>query len=167
MSIHLLVRELQKMLRNLDGCLEKAVAQLPALKLDERALLDSRLAPDMFPLVRQVQIACDTAKFAAARTAGKEAPSHADEETSVAELRKRIATVVEYLDGYQASHFEGAEDRRLSLPRWEGKSMSAREYFIEHAVPNFFFHATTAYALLRQSGVEIGKRDFLGPLPLR
>ncbi|HEY8144717.1 MAG TPA: DUF1993 domain-containing protein [Kofleriaceae bacterium] len=167
MSIHLLVREIQKMLRNLDGCLEKAALQLPARNLDERALLDSRLAPDMFPLLRQVQIACDTAKFAAARTSGQEAPSHADDEKSVAELRKRIATVVEYLDGYKAADFEGAEERRLSLPRWEGKTMSAREYFLEHAVPNFFFHTTTAYALLRHSGVEIGKRDFLGPLPLR
>ena len=167
MSIHLLVLEIQKMLRNLDGCLDKAANHLGAKGGDERTLLDSRLAPDMFPLVRQVQIACDTAKFAAARTAGQEAPSHADTEQTVAELRKRIATVVAYLDGYKAADFEGAEERRLSLPRWEGKSMSAREYFLEHAVPNFFFHTTTAYALLRQGGVEIGKRDFLGPLPLR
>ena len=163
MSLHLLLTEIGKMLGNVDGCLDKAAARGG----DERALLDSRLAPDMFPLVRQVQIACDTAKFAAARTAGKEAPSHADDQTTIAALRQRMATVREYLAGFSAADFEGAEDRRVTTPRWEGKSMSAREYFIEHAVPNFFFHVTTAYALLRQAGVEIGKRDFLGPLPLR
>ncbi len=163
MSLHLLLLEIGKMLRNLDGCLTKAAARGG----DERALLDSKLAPDMFPLVRQVQIACDTAKFAAARTAGKEAPSHADDETTIAQLKKRIAVVGEYLAGFTAADFEGAEERRLSLPRWEGKSMSAREYLIEHALPNFFFHVTTAYALLRHAGVEIGKRDYLGPMPLR
>ena len=167
MSLHLIVLEFKKMLGNLDGLLDKATAHLAATGGDERALLDSRLAPDMFPLVRQVQIACDTAKFAAARTAGKEAPSHADDQTTIAELRQRIAEVGEYLGGFAATHFEGAEDRRLSLPRWEGKTMSAREYFIEHAVPNFFFHLTTTYALLRHAGVAIGKRDYLGPLPLR
>ena len=167
MSLHLFLLEIQKMLRNLDGCLDRAGAHLAASGMGERALLDSRLAPDMFPLLRQVQIACDTAKFAAARTAGKEAPSHADDETSIAQLRARIAAVVEYLAGYRAADLDGADDRRLSLPRWEGKSMSAREYFVEHAVPNFFFHVTTAYALLRHAGVPIGKRDYLGPLPLR
>src|SRR6185503_20284964 len=96
MSLHLLLLEIGKMLRNLDGCLDKAAARGG----DERALLDSRLAPDMFPLVRQVQIACDTAKFAAARTAGKEAPNHADDETTIAQLKKRIAVVGEYLAGF-------------------------------------------------------------------
>jgi uncharacterized protein len=167
MSLHLFLLEMAKMLRNLDGWLDRAAAHLAAASGDERALLDSRLAPDMFPLVRQVQIACDTAKFAAARTAGVEAPSHADDETTIAELRRRVAAVGEYLATFGPAAFEGAEDRRLSLPRWEGKSMKAREYFIEHAMPNFFFHATTTYALLRQAGVAIGKRDYLGPLPLR
>jgi hypothetical protein len=167
MSIHLFVLEIQKMLRNLDGCLDKAAAHAAATQLDERTLLASQLAPDMFPLVRQIQIACDTAKFAAARTAGKEPPSHPDSEQTIAELRRRIADVVGYLDGFPAADFAGAEDRRLSLPRWEGKSMSAREYFVEHALPNFFFHATTAYGLLRKAGVPIGKRDYLGPMPLR
>jgi len=163
MSLNHLVTEIGKMLRNLDACLEKAAAS----GLDERALLDSRLAPDMFPLQRQVQIACDTAKFAAARTAGKEAPSQADDETTIAQLRQRIAVVGEYLTGFSAADFEGADDRRVGTPRWEGKTMSGREYFVEHAVPNFFFHLTTAYALLRHAGVAIGKRDFLGPMPLK
>jgi hypothetical protein len=163
MSIHLFVLEIQKMLRNLDGCLDKAAAS----ELDERALLASQLAPDMFPLVRQVQVACDTAKFAAARTAGKDAPSHTDEEQTIAELRRRVADVARYLDGFSAADFAGAEERRVSLPRWEGKSMSAREYFVEHGLPNFFFHVTTAYALLRKAGVQVGKRDYLGQMPLR
>ncbi len=164
MSIHLILIEMQKMLGNLAGCLDKAAA---ASNLDERALLASQLAPDMFPLVRQVQIACDTAKFAAARTAGKEPPSHPDGEQTIAELERRIADVRGYLDGYSAADFADAEERRVALPRWEGKSMSAREYFVEHALPNFFFHVTTAYGLLRKAGVDIGKRDYLGPMPLR
>jgi hypothetical protein len=167
MSLHLFVLEMQKMLRNLDGCLDRAAAHLAASKLDERALLASQLAPDMFPLVRQVQIACDTAKFAAARTAGKEPPSHPDSEQTIAELRRRIADVAGYLDGFSAADFAGAEEQRIALPRWEGKSMSAREYFVEHALPNFFFHVTTAYGLLRKAGVPLGKRDYLGPMPLR
>lgn len=167
MSIHLFVLELQKMLRNLDACLDKAVAHVAAQNLDERALLDSRLAPDMFTLLRQVQVACDTAKFAAARTAGKEAPSHADDQTTVADLRRRIAVVVEYLDGFKAADFAGADERRVTTQRWEGKTMSGTEYFVEHALPNFFFHLTCAYALLRHAGVPVGKRDYLGKLPLR
>jgi hypothetical protein len=167
MSIHLFVLQIQKMLRSLDGCLDKAAAHVASTELDERALLASQLAPDMFPLLRQIQIACDTAKFAAARTAGKEPPSHPDDQQTIAELKRRIADVVGYLDGFSAADFTGVEERRVSQPRWGGKSMSAREYFVEHALPNFCFHVTTAYGLMRKAGVQIGKLDYLGPLPLR
>jgi hypothetical protein len=91
-------------------------------------------------------------------------PSHPDTEKTVAELRARIATVIAFLDTFKAADFDGTDARKLSLPRWEGKSMTATDYVIQHAMPNFFFHLTTAYDLLRHNGVDIGKRDFLGQL---
>ncbi len=167
MTIYPFVLEMAKVLRNVDGWFDKAAAHATAKKFDAETLLQARLSPDMFPLLRQVQTACDTAKSAVARVSGKDAPSHPDTEQTIADLRKRIATVVAYVESYQAGDFDGAEDRRVALPRWEGKSMSAREYFVEHATPNFYFHVAMSYALLRHNGVEVGKRDFLGPMPLR
>jgi hypothetical protein len=167
MSLHLLVLEMKKLLASLDHCLGKAVTHAQAKKFDPEVLLQARLAPDMFPLLRQIQVACDQAKFAAARGAGKEPPAHPDDEKTIADCRKRIATVIAYLDGFSAADFAGAETRTVSLPRWEGKSMTAVEYVIENAMPNFFFHVVTAYDLLRHNGCEVGKRDYLGPLPLK
>ena len=167
MSTHQTVLEIKKLLRNLDAILEKTLANASARKIDPAVLLQSRLAPDMFPLVSQVRLSCDHAKWAAARTAGKEAPSHADNEKTIDELRARIAGVVSFMDGFTAADYAGADDRRISLPRWEGKSMSASEYLVEYALPNFAFHYTTAYAILRHNGVELGKRDYLGPLPMK
>jgi hypothetical protein len=166
-TVYAALLEMKKLLRNLDGCLEKAALHASARKYDPSVLLLSRLAPDMFPLIRQIQAACDQAKFAAARTAGKEPPSHADTEKTTEEARKRIATVVAYLEGFERADFEGVETRTVSLPWWEGKSMTATEYFVEYVTPNFFFHLTTAFAILRHNGVDIGKNDFLGTLPLR
>jgi hypothetical protein len=166
MSLYPFVLEMKKLLGQIDGWLDKAEAHATARKFDANTLLQARLAPDMFPLVRQIQATCDQAKYAAARTSGKDVPSHADTETTFAELRTRVASVVAFLDGFSAADFEGAESRRVTTPRWEGKSMSAREYFVEHATPNFFFHLTTTYAILRHNGVEVGKRAYLGPLPL-
>jgi hypothetical protein len=121
----------------------------------------------MFPLTQQIQFTCDQAKYAASRGAGKDTPSHPDTEKTVAELRARVASVIAYLDTFKPADFDGASDRLLSLPRWEGKKMSALDYVTEHATPNFFFHATTAYLLLRHNGVDVGKRDFLGALNFR
>jgi hypothetical protein len=167
MSIHVFVLEMKKLLRNADGWLDKAAAHASAKKYDVNTLLQARLAPDMFPLIRQIQAFCDQAKFAAARVAGKEPPSHADNETTLDEARKRIATVIAYLDTFKAEDFAGVDQRTISLPRWEGKSMTAVDYFVEHVQPNFFFHYTTAYAILRHNGVELGKRDYLGAISLR
>jgi len=167
MSLHLIVLEMKKLLGSLDGFLEKAATQAAARKYDPSVLLQSRLAPDMFPLIRQIQIACDSAKYAASRAAGKDTPSNPDTEQTVDEIRARIATVIAYLGGFSGSDFDGAGARTISLPRWEGKSMSATDYVIEHAMPNFFFHYTTAYAILRHNGVDLGKRDYLGALSLR
>jgi len=167
MNPHTIVLEMKKLLRSLDACLEKGVAFAAAKKFDPSVLLQSRLAPDMFPLLRQIQSACDQAKYAAGRTAAKDPPSHPDSEQTMEEARRRIATVVAYLDGFTAADFDGVEARTISLPRWEGKSMTAVDYLVEHAMPNFFFHLTTAYAILRHNGVDVGKRDYLGPLTFR
>jgi hypothetical protein len=167
MSLHLIVLEMKKLLGSLDTCLEKAAAHAAAKKYDPSVLLQSRLAPDMVPLIRQVQIVCDQAKYAASRAAGKDTPSHPDTEQTIDEIRARIATVIAYLGEFSGSDFDGAGARTISLPRWEGKSMTATDYVIEHAMPNFFFHCTTAYAILRHNGVDIGKRDFLGALTFR
>jgi len=164
MAIYKIVLEMKKVLGSLDRCLEKATAHATAKKFDVDTLLHTRMAPDMLPFSFQVQTTCDQAKFAAARASGKDIPSHPDTEKTVADLRARIATVIAFLDTFKAADFDGTDARKITLPRWEGKSMSATDYVIEHAMPNFFFHATTAYDLLRHNGVEIGKRDFLGQL---
>jgi hypothetical protein len=167
MTPHVLILEMKKLLRNLDGWLTKAAAHAEAKKYDTAVLLQTRLVPDMFPFARQVQSACDSAKYAASRVAGKEPPSHPDTETTFPELSARIAKVVAYLDTFTADDFRDLDGRTITLPRWEGKSMTAIDYLVEHALPNFFFHITTAYAILRQAGVEVGKRDYLGSLSLR
>ena len=167
MTPHVLILEMKKLLRNLDGWLTKAAAHAEARKYDTAVLVQTRLVPDMFPFARQVQSACDSAKYAAARVSGKEPPSHPDTETTFPELSARIAKVVAYLDTFTADDFRDLEGRTITLPRWEGKSMTAIDYLVEHALPNFFFHVTTAYAILRQAGVEVGKRDYLGSLSLR
>jgi len=167
MSIHAYLLEMKKLLHGVDGWLTKTVAFAEAKKFDANTLLQARLAPDMFSLIRQIQGVCDVAKFAAARCAGKDAPSHPDTETTIDEAKKRIASVVAYLDTFSAADFQGSEDRKVSLPRWEGKWMTANDYFIEHGQPNFFFHLSMTYAILRHNGVDLGKRDFLGALSLR
>jgi hypothetical protein len=167
MSIHTHVLEMKKLLGCLDQWLVKATAFAETKKFDASTLLTMRLAPDMYPLVRQIQAACDQAKFAAARTTGKEPPSHPDTEQTFEEVRKRIATVVAYLDGYKASDFAGADQRSIALPRWEGKAMTGLDYFVEFVQPNFYFHLTMAYAILRHAGVDLGKRDYIGALSLK
>lgn len=167
MNAHLIVLEMKRLLGSLDGCIDKALAHAQAKKFDPNVLLDARLAPDMFSFVRQVQACCDQAKFGAARSAGKEAPSHPDNESTMAELKQRIASVVSYLDEFSERDFEGIEERSVSLSFWEGKSLTATNYLVEFAMPNFFFHLTMAYALLRHNGVDIGKRDFIRELSWR
>lgn len=167
MSLYPLVLEMKKLLKNLDGWIDKAVELAAHKKFDANTLLTSRLAPDMLPLLRQIQLACDHAKGAAARAAGKEVPSHPDNEQTIAELKQRITTVTTYLDTFTAKDFEGCDDRSVTMPRWEGKSLSATNFLIDYAQPNFYFHLTTAYALFRHAGVDIGKRDYIGALPWR
>lgn len=164
MSIYVQILEMKKLLRGVDGWLDKAVAHATAKKFDVNTLLQARLSPDMFPLVRQIQAVCDQLKFAAGRTAGKDIPSHPDTETTIDELKKRIASVVAYVDGFSEADFKDIATRTVTTPRWEGKHMTATNYFVEHSQPNFFFHLGMTYALLRHNGVDVGKRDFLGAI---
>jgi hypothetical protein len=159
--------QMKKMLGQLDKWLEAATAFATSKSFDPNVFLGMRLAPDQFSFVRQVQTACDTAKLAASRLSGKDAPKQADTEQTVDELRARVQSVIAYLNGFTAKDFEGAPTRVVTQPRWEGKVMTGADYFMEHAVPNFFFHLTHAYAILRHNGVGVGKRDYLGPLSLR
>lgn len=161
------VRQMKKLLGQLDKWLETAAAFAQTKKFDPNVFLTLRLAPDQFSFVKQVQGVCDVAKLAAARLAGKEAPSHPDTEQTLDELRARVGTVIAYLGGFSAADFEGAATRVITQPRWEGKVMSGADYFMEHGLPNFFFHYTHAYAILRHNGVSLGKRDYLGPLTQR
>ena len=159
--------QLKKQLRQLDQWIGTAAAFAETKKFEPNSILGFRLAPDQFAFARQVQITCDTAKQGAARLAGKEAPAHPDTEQTIDELRARIQSVRTYLSSFTAKDFEQAATRVITQPRWEGKVMSGADYFLEHAVPNFFFHLSTAYAILRHNGVPLGKRDYLGAVTLR
>ena len=158
------IQQFAKQLGQVGVWFEAAEAHAASKKFDPSLYLGFRLAPDQFPLARQVQITCDTAKLPASRLTGKDAPSHPDTESTLGELRARLGSVTGYLGGLGPSDFAGAATRVVSQPRWEGKVMSGADYFREHAVPNFYFHLTHAYAILRHNGVPIGKRDFLGAL---
>jgi hypothetical protein len=147
--------------------LDKGAKLAESKKFDAEVLLQSRLAPDQFNLIRQVQIACDTAKLGVSRMTGKEAPVTEDSEKTIADLKSRIEKTTSFLNTLTAKDFSGIEEKRVTTPRWEGKSMSSVEFLIQHVLPNFYFHVTTAYAILRHNGVEVGKKDYLGELPLR
>jgi len=162
-----LVLEMKKLLAHTLAWIDRAEAHATAKGYDASILLEARLAPDMFPLVRQFQSACDSAKFAAAFTAGKEPPSHPDTEKTFGELRTRISSVVEYLGTFGEADFANADAGEVKRPRWEGKSMRATDYLVEQGLPNYFFHLNMIYALLRHNGVELGKRDYIGQLSFR
>ena len=150
-------------LRNLSAILDKAQAHAEARKLDPAALTTDRLFPDMFPMSRQVQVACDTAKGAVARLAGVEAPKHEDTEQTFAELKTRIARTIEFIESVQPGQIDGSEDRVLEV-KIGGKDvkLTGMQFLLGRAYPNFYFHVTTAYNILRHNGVELGKRDFIG-----
>ncbi len=156
-----------KSLKALDAILVKAEAFLQEKGLSEASLLDLRLAPDMFPFKKQVQIVCDNAKGAAARLAGMDVPSHPDTEEHLAELRARIAKTLEFLATVPESAFADAGTRQITLPYFPGTFMTGFDYAREYALPNFFFHLTTAYAILRKEGMSLGKADYMGALPFQ
>ena len=149
-------------LTNLSHLLDKGHAHAVARKYDPALLLAARLAPDMFPLTRQVQIASDMCKFGVARLAGIEAPKFEDKEQTFEELRTRIARTVDFIKGVPASALEGSEDRIIKVPlRERTLEFKGLDYLVRWVIPNAFFHVTSAYAILRHGGVEIGKNDFL------
>jgi hypothetical protein len=152
-----------RMLQNLSKILDKAVAQAKADKIDPTMLLETKLAPDMFPLPRQIQIASDAAKGCAARLAGMDPPSFPDTETSFPELQARIAKTIAFLQSVSAEKLAGSETRQITIKNPNHTlEFTGRDFLTQHALPNFYFHLTTAYGLLRMKGIQIGKMDYLG-----
>ncbi|MEH6773440.1 MAG: DUF1993 domain-containing protein [Cereibacter changlensis] len=150
-------------LRALSAILAKAEAHCTARKIEPEALLGFRLFPDMLPLTRQVQLACDFAARASARLAGAEMPSFPDTETSFAQLIARIRTATDYIESFDAGQFEGAESRSITMKQRGGEvTMTGLDYLTGFALPNFYFHTATAYDILRHNGLEIGKMDYVG-----
>jgi len=148
----------------LSGVLEKAAAHAAQRKIDPAVLLNTRLFPDMFPLVRQVQLTADFAKGAGARLAGIDVPKFADTESTFDELKGRIARTVDFVKTLKPAQIDGSEDREITIPiGGQPLAFKGQPYLLHFALPNFFFHAATAYDILRQCGVEVGKRDYIGP----
>jgi hypothetical protein len=151
-------------LESLSRIIEKGAMHAVARKIDPDTFLQSRLYPDMFPLLRQVQIVSDTSKGAGARLAGLEVPNMPDTEASFLELQQRIAKTLHFLRSLKPEQIDGQESRRITIPtRTRGElEFNGQSYLLEFALPNFFFHVSTAYGILRHNGVEIGKWDYLG-----
>ena len=163
----LTVPQLIKMLRNLDGWLAAAITHAESRQFDVDHLLAARLAPDQFAFDKQVQRTCENAKLVASRLAAKESRPDPDAEPTFEGLRGRIASAITYLETFTPEDFAGAEERQVSLPWMNGKWMRGDEYVAQFALANFYFHATTAYSILRHNGVELGKRDFIGGVQMR
>ena len=166
------VPPMMKALGALSGLLDKLDAHAKNKQLEwhpagmqEEALLNSRLISDQFPFVRQVQVACDNAKGGAARIAGIEPPKFEDTEKTVADLKARIDKTIEFLKTIKPEQIIGQEARKIVLPFWKDKEMTAFGYVTGYLIPNFYFHVATAYSILRTNGVQIGKADYIGPMP--
>jgi hypothetical protein len=165
MNIHDVVPQYMKMLHNLENWLDKAAAHAKTKGFELDTLVHARLAPDQYALDRQIQSACDTAKFSVAYLSGKEAPAHPDTEKTIAELRARIKSCLAFLETITADDVVGAEERKVA-PKWlQGKWIKGEQFLVQVSLPNFYFHVTTAYSILRHNGVDLGKRDFMGPMP--
>lgn len=166
-ATHRAVVQMRKMLVNMATWFDKAVAYANARSFDPEVLLGARLAPDQLPLVRQVQSACDRAKFVGARLAGKEPPRHPDNEKTIAEIGERIRVCVAYLDTFVPEDFRDASTRIVELPFFDDKTIEGSDYLLELGLPGFYFHVTTAYSILRHNGVALTMRDFIGPANVR
>jgi uncharacterized protein len=155
---------LQQMLGGLSAVLAKGAAHAVDKKIDPNALLQARLFPDMFPLLRQVQVACDFAKGIAARLAGVDVPKHEDNEQTFEQLQARIANVLAFMGGLDAKQFDAAATREIVTQAGtpKEKRFTGQSYLLNYGLPHFFFHTTTAYSLLRHNGVEVGKKDYIG-----
>src|ERR1700722_16392222 len=151
-------------LKNLETCLDKAEQHAAAKKFDVGVLMTSRLAPDMQPLIYQVQSACDYVKAAAAWLSGQTPPKHEDNEKTLEELRARIRKTVAFAESVSEAQYEGAEGRKISLSWAPGKVFGGKDYLLQMTIPNVYFHIGMVYAVLRNAGVDVGKMDFLGTL---
>jgi hypothetical protein len=152
-----------RMLDNLIAILEKAAAHCEAKKIDPAVLINYRLYPDMFALAKQVQIAADAAKKGTAYLAGVEAPKFEDTEQTFAELIERVKRTIAFVNGFKPEQIDGTEEKEVSIPRGDTMlTYRGQDYLLNRVLPNFFFHLTTAYDILRHNGVELGKRDYLG-----
>lgn len=159
------VAQFAQMLTNMLAWLDKAEAHAEAKKFDTGVYLTLRLAPDMLPFSRQIQMASDSAKFAVARLTGHDAPKFEDNEASLPELRTRLQRTIDYIRSVPEAQFDGTDTKEVTLPRRDGPiTFEGEAYLRRFALPNFFFHVTTTYALLRHAGVDLGKMDFLGAL---
>ena len=157
------VPRIVNMLTNLDHLLDKALVHIESKKWNEAALTPFRLYPDMLPMTRQVQIACDTAKGVVARLAGVDIPAYEDNEVSFADLKQRIAKTMAFVNSFTAAQIDGTEDKDIVTKRGDVETRYVgMQFLLNHAMPNIYFHITTVYAILRHNGVEIGKRDYLG-----
>ena len=159
--------QMKKHLGQLDKWFDATVTFAEGKSIDPNVFLGFRLAPDQFPFSRQVQLTCDTAKLATSRLTGKDAPVYPDTEASIEDLRARVRSIIAFLDTLTEADFEGAATRTVSHPRWGAKTLAGSDYFLEHAMPNFFFHLSHVYAILRHNGVSVGKHDYLGALSFR
>ncbi len=167
MLFEITVPQFIKMLNNLVVILDKGAQFADHKKVEMEVLLNSRLAPDQFNLMRQIQIACDTAKLGVSRLTGKEAPTHDDKEKTLSEIKARIESTIQYLKTFTEKDFSGAETKMITTPRWEGKMLTGKDFLVHSVLPNVYFHVTTAYSILRHNGVEVGKKDYLGALPFQ
>ncbi|MDR3438386.1 DUF1993 domain-containing protein [Telmatospirillum sp.] len=150
-------------LANLSAILDKAAVYAEARKIDPAVLINARLAPDMFPLSRQVQIVSDVVKGGMARLAGVAIPAFADTETTFSELKDRIAKTRDFISGLKAAQIDGTEDKNIVHPMHSGDlCLPGQAYLLSFVLPNFFFHVTTAYGILRHNGLDVGKKDYLG-----
>ena len=157
------IPQFTRLLHNVERWLDRAVGFAEGKKFDPNTLLAARLAPDQFPLLRQIQSVCDQTKLTAARLTDRVPPVHPDTEQTIDELRKRLHSVIAYLDGFKVSDFDGVAERLIRLPFFpEGKAMSGADYLFERQLPNVYFHASMTYGILRHNGVELGKADFIG-----
>jgi hypothetical protein len=158
----IIVNQFTRSLKALKNILKTAEAHATERKFDPNLFLDMRLAPDMFPLVRQVRFVSDTAKGAVSRLSGKTAPVFEDNEKTMEELINRVQRTIDYVAEFKKETFADYKTKKVSFPFYPGVHLTGEDYLVQHAIPNFYFHISTTYSLLRASGVKIGKQDYLG-----
>jgi hypothetical protein len=160
----LIVPQFTMTLNSLKNILTKAQAYAETKKIEPTVLLNTRLAPDQFPLGRQIQIACDTAKNCVSKLAAIDNPVHEDKEQSLDEFMKRIDKTILFLQTVKPDQFKNYEAQKITSPHRPGKAIDGKSFLVQHAIPNLYFHVTTAYSILRANGVDLGKKDYLGPV---